>query len=352
MNKVKVGFIGAGRISDLHAIEYRQNPDAELVALCDANPEIAARQAEAWGLPADRVFGNWDDLLALDQLDMVEILLPHHLHCPATLAVIEAGKHVSVQKPMALTLDEADRMIAAAQAKDVVFRVFENFVHYPPVTKAKELIDAGAIGTPLTIRIKSNGGIGKNAWPIPAGTKAWRLDPATCGGGPLVFDDGHHKFALAWFFMGPALEVHAWIEHTPVAGGLLDSPAMISFKFPGQRFGNLEVVHSPGLEVDTVHYPQDDRVEITGTEGVLWITRGHGKIGDQPPVVLYRDGETRGFSVASGWEQSFVHSTRHFVEALRTGQPPSLTGEQGREVLRFALAAQESARNGRSVRLE
>ena len=73
---------------------------------------------------------------------------------------------------------------------------------------------------------------------------------------------------------------------------------------------------------------------------------------DVPPVVLYRDRQTFGFSdMPTGWEESFIHSTRHFIEALSKGESPRLTGEQGREILRFALAVQESARSGASVRL-
>ena len=350
---LKVGMIGAGRISDLHAIEYLANPDAAIVAVCDANREIAARQAEAWGVPDDRVFDHWDDLLAVDEVDLVEILLPHHLHCPATLAAAAAGKHVSVQKPMALSVAEADKMVEAADQAGVILKVFENFLFYPPVMKAKELVDAGAIGEPLTIRIKSNSGIGKNAWPVPAAAQAWRFDQSTCGGGPFVFDDGHHKFALAWHFMGQAEEVHAWIGETMVDDGVLDSPAMVSFRFPGNRLGNLEAVHSPALAIETRQYAQDDQLELTGTAGVLWVTRGHGRIGDRPPVILYRDGETRGFSdMATGWEQSFVGSVRQTIEAMAANAPPVLTGAQGREILRFALAAQESARRGTSVRLD
>jgi len=102
----------------------------------------------------------------------------------------------------------------------------------------------------------------------------------------------------------------------------------------------------------TDHYAQDDRIEITGTKGVIWVTRGHGKMLDVPPVVLYRDRKTYTFSdMPTGWEHSFINSTRYFIEAYFKGEPPSLTGEQGREILRFALAAQESARSGQSVKL-
>ena len=352
MDEVRVGFVGTGRISDLHAIEYLRNPRARIVAVCDANPDIALRQAECWGVPRSRVFASWEGLYRCDEVNLVEILLPHHLHKPAAMAAFAAGKHVSLQKPMALSMADANEINAAAERAGVFFKVFENFVFYPPIAKAKELVDSGAIGEPITIRVKSNSGKGKHAWPVPPAAQAWRLDPATCGGGPLAFDDGHHKFALGWFFMGPMEEVHAWIGRTEASSGVLDSPALISWKFANGRLGNLEVVYSRDLEIDTIHYAQDDRVEITGTRGVIWVNRGHGRLFDQAPVVLYADDEVRCFSgMEAGWEASFVASTRHHIQALLEGRPPVLSGRQGAEILRYALAAQESARTGRPVRI-
>ena len=353
MNELRVGFIGTGRISDLHALEYLANPRARIVAVCDAEPELARQRGLAWGVAEDRIFTNYHDLLALPEVDLVEILLPHHLHYQATLDAALAGKHISLQKPMALSLGQADEMISAAKEAGVIFKVFENFIFYPPVLRARALIEAGEIGDVLTIRIKSNAGVSPNAWAVPASAQLWRFTPDQCGGGPLVFDDGHHKFALAWSFMGLAQEVHAWIGATEVAPGfIVDSPAIVSWKFPGNRYGSLEVVYSPQLELDTNHYAQDDRIEITGTRGVIWITRGHGKMLDVPPVVLYRDRQTFAFSdMPVGWEHSFINSTRHFIDAYFKGEPPRLTGEEGREILGFALAAQESARTGQVVKL-
>lgn len=356
MDKLKAGFIGAGRISDLHAIEYLQNERAELVAVCDIDIEIARSRAAAWGVPEDRVFSSHLDLLGIEDIDLVEILTPHHLHYQHTLDAVAAGKHISLQKAMAINIEQADEMIAAAREADIIFKVFENFIFYPPIVRAKELVDAGEIGEPLTIRIKTNAAYSPNAWPIPAAAQNWRFDPQTCGGGPLVFDDGHHKFSLAWFFMGMAEEVHAWIGNleAPLGGtvGVIDSPAIISWKFPNNRYGSLEVVFSPEMIVDTVHYAQDDRIEITGTKGVIWVTRGHGKMMDVPPVVMYKDQKVTSFSdMAVGWEQSIVNSTRHFIDAYFSGDLPSLTAEEGREILRFTLAAQESARLGKAVRV-
>ena len=354
MDRVRVGFIGTGRISDLHAIEYINNPHAEIVALCDRDPALAEARARAWGAHGAAITTDYHELVSLDTVDLVEVLLPHHLHLEAALAGLAAGKAVSVQKPMCTCVADADRLVDAARQAPGPLRVFENFIFYPPVVKAKSLVDEGAIGQPLTIRIKSNPGRSDTAWEIPAPTQAWRQDIDQIGGGPLVLDDGHHKFALAWHFMGPAEEVHAWISHTTAPDGFVfDAPAMISFRFPGNRYGNLEIVYSPELDVVTDHYAQDDRIEITGTKGVIWINRGHGQLGREVvPLQLFREGVLTDYpDIETGWETSFVYSTRHCIEALRSGSPPRLSGADGRDILRFAFAAEESARTGTAIRL-
>jgi len=349
-----VGFIGAGRISDLHAIEYLRNPRTELAAVCDRDGRIAGEQAARWGVPGSRVFTDYRRMLDCADIDLVEILLPHHLHAPVALDALRAGKHVSLQKPMTLNLREADEVIAAARAAGVQLRVFENVLFYPPVQRAKALIEAGAIGEPLSIRVKCNKGDPRAAWAVPEPARAWRQDASLSGGGPLTFDDGHHKFAAAWHFMGKPEAVHAWIERREIEPGIvLDAPALISWKFAGGRYGSLEVVYSPQLQVTTEHYAQHDPIEITGAKGVIWITRGHARLWDQAPVILYADGQVREFrDMDAGWEASFTEATRHHIDVLLDGGTPMLTGEQGREILQFTLAAQRSAREGRAVRIE
>lgn len=351
---LRIGIVGTGRISDLHALEYMQNPRGQITALCDRDTSLAQDRAQAWNCPDAAIEDDYEALLKRDDVDVVELLLPHHLHLPAALKAIEAGKIISLQKPMCMNMEEADQLVAAAEAYDRPFKVFENFIFHPPVMKAKELMDQGAIGEPLSIRIKSNPGKSQTAWEVPKEADAWRQEMDKAGGGPLVFDDGHHKFALAWYFMGNPEEVHSFIHQTQRPdGGWFDAPSQISFRFPGNKIGNLEIVYSPELEIAGEYYAQDDRVEITGTHGVIWVNCGHGRIGNMPPVVLYRDGQVTEYKdVPAGWEQSFIHSTRHFLDVLHDGGDPILTARQARSVLRFALAAEQSAREGRAVEVK
>jgi predicted dehydrogenase len=123
--KLRVGFVGLGRVFDLNVRGYLGHPEAEISALCDADPEILARRAvEHAGAQATRDFQSF----LRSDLDLIEILTPHPLHEAMTVAGLACGSHVSVQKPMAMTLPECDRMIEAAAASGRRLKVFENFV--------------------------------------------------------------------------------------------------------------------------------------------------------------------------------------------------------------------------------
>ncbi len=352
--KLRVAIVGTGRISDLHAIEYMQNPNAEIVALCDTNIELAKNRAKKWGCSESvLIVDEFDKILKDNYIDVVELLLPHHMHVNAALKAIEAGKIVSLQKPMCLNIHEADILVNAVEQYDKPFKIFENFIFHPPVIKAKKLVDEGAIGRPLSIRIKSNFGIGDEAWNVPKYARTWRRQTEKSGGGPAVFDDGHHKFALAWYFMGEPERVHAFIGNTLDHNNeWMDAQSQISFQFPENRIGNLEIVYSPKLKISGKYYAQDDRVEITGTEGVLWINCGHGHIGNFAPVIVYRDGKIKEYKDMNiGWEQSFILSTRHFIKVLKEGGTPILTAKEGRDILKFSLGAEESARKNKTIEI-
>ncbi len=350
---IKVGIIGIGRISDLHAIEYINNPLTAISLLCDLDVERAREKAKSWGIPDVQITDDMDQFMQNSNIDLVEILLPHDLHFMAASKAMKAGKAVSLQKPMCGTLEEADRLVELTDGYDRQFKIFENFLFYPPVVKARELVDQGAIGRPLSIRIKSNAGYSATEWEVPRGAMEWRQKINRSGGGPLVFDDGHHKFAIAWHFMGNPKSVHSFIGQVRREDGFIfDAQSMISFQFPGNRVGNLEVVYSPQLKIDTIYYAQDDRVEITGEKGVIWINGGHGRLANTPPVICYNhEGFEEFDEIPTGWEHSFILSTRDYIHKLIHGGRPVLTPREAREVLGFAMAAEESSKVGKVIHL-
>jgi len=353
MAKLRVGLIGVGRIADLHRLGYVDNPRAELYAVCDVDEGRVQRRTREWGV--NKAYTDYRRLLADRNVDAVEVITPHHLHAPMTIEALEAGKHVSVQKPMCLDVAEADAMIAAARRSGKLMRVFENFQSYPPIMKAKELLDSGAIGEPLSMRIKCTQGSPGEGWKIPQGTLAWRFDPAQSGGGRVIFDYGYHLFSIAIHLLGPVEKVFAWITDRPVQHGwVLDSPAVVIWKYrDAEKYGSYEAVTSDNILVQTKYWPEDEWIEVTGSAGFLWVNRCTSMLLDRPPLVMYRDGVTTEFSnLDSDWATSFVNGTRDFIDAIVEGRPVPLTGEQGKAVLQFCRAAQLSAREAREVRPE
>jgi predicted dehydrogenase len=384
MEKIRVGLIGVGGISSLHARGYTDNPTAELYAVCDINAELLQRRAREWG--AQQAYTDYRQLLADPKVDAVEVITPHHLHVGIGVAALEAGKHVSMQKPMAMNVTECDALIAAARRSGKVFRVLENFRYYPPLVRAKELLDSGAIGEPLSIRIKIvQGSMGKG-WKVPYSRWAWRYDEAQSGGGRIMFDYGSHFFAIAMWFLGEMEKVYSWITYRPIrselanrgvslirgvdhvvgaAGGpteevaapdewLIDSPAVAIWKYKNaEKYGTFEVVTSYDIQVRSKYTPEDEWVELTGSRGFIWINRCTSNLLDRPPVVMYRDGVTTEFSdMETDWGASFVAGLHDFTDGIIRGRQPALTGEEGKVVLQICRAAQLSAKEGREVRPE
>lgn len=350
MSPVRAAIVGCGRIADLHILGYRDRPDARVVAVCDTRRELAASRAKAWGVP--KVYTDYAALLADPEIDLVELLVPHHLHAPLTVDACAARKHVSVQKPMALTTAEADAMIGAARAAGVVLRVYENFVFYPPHVRAKHMIDAGEIGEPQMIRMHVSTGKSATAWKVPLSAWLWRFQRRKAGGGPLVFDHGYHLFSLAHYLMGEVKRVYAWIDKSRAYPGVaVDAPATIMFQFTEpRRYGMLDFAYTPNMVMDSIYYSDDDRVEVIGDRGIILVNRCTAKTLDLPPLMLFKDGKTTAVPVERyEWHDSFIDCTRHLFGVLEKGGQPRLDGLAGRKVLAFALAAQMSARDGQEV---
>lgn len=376
-DKLRFVIVGCGRIATLHTWGYRDNPDAEIYGVCDKNQKRAKEFAREYGV--QKVYKNYEEVLNDPDVDAVELLVPHHLHCEMAIAACEAKKHVSVQKPMAMNLVECDAMIAAARKNGVKLKVFENFVFYPPYQLAKKMLDAGEIGEPVSIRYKMNTGglcsvntpavggrktvtdadgneLKETGWKVDPASWLWRLNDTLSGGGPLVFDDGYHKFSIIMHMLGEVEKVSAWIDRTPVMPGIFqDCPATIMWKHKGGRkYGVMDIVDSPEMYIQSKYYTCDERMEITGSRGIIWITRcTAAMMPEVAPVVMYRDGKVTEYrDMPTDWGDSFKNSTLDFIDAIRNDREPVLSGEQGREVLKFALAAIDSSEKHHEINLD
>jgi predicted dehydrogenase len=351
MKPVGVAIVGCGRISDLHSLGYQGRDDARIVAVCDTNQARARAKGKAWGVA--KVYRDYQQVLGDPDIDLVELLTPHHLHCEMSVAACRAGKHVSVQKPMAISTAEANKMINSARQAGVQLRIYENFVFYEPAVQARRMIRAGEIGEPRMIRIHVSTGTADTSWKVPLSAWLWRFNEKQSGGGPLVFDHGYHLFSIAYELLGPVERVYAWIDKTPVAPGInVDAPASIMFQYKAARcYGVMDFEHTPKMRIDSQYYADDDRIEIIGEKGIIQINRYTARTLDLPELLLFKDGKTTPIPVEGvEWHDSFIAATRQMIDVIRNGVAPKLDGPTGKAVLQFALAALASAHTGKEVR--
>jgi len=351
MKPIGVAIVGCGRISGLHQLGYQGRTDAGIVACCDLNRELAENQAREWGV--EKIYTEYGQVLSDPAVDLIELLVPHHLHAGMTVEACRAGKHVSVQKPMATHVSEADRMIEAAKKAGVMLRIYETFVFYPPAVKAKQMLLAGDIGEPQMLRMHVSTGSTECGWEVPMDAWIWRFNEEQCGGGPLIFDHGYHLFSLAHYLMGSAERVYAWIDKSEVLPGVnLDAPATIMFQFKApRRYGIFDVEHTPNTQIPSDYYVDDDRIEIIGDKGQIFINRYTARTVDLPELMVYKDGKTTPVPVDRvDWSHGFIDCTRHMIDVLQKGGDPVLDGPTGKAVLQFTLAALESAKTGKEVR--
>ena len=339
----RIAIVGTGNIAALNVVGYLEDERCRVVAVCDTNGSRAAEAAEAWRVPS--VYTDLDALLADPGIDAVEILTPTYLHHDHVLAALAAGKHVSCQKPLANSVDEAVAMDRAAAEAGLILRVSECFRHYPPLELVKKLIAEGAIGRPNHFRMSTV--VGQTDSAFQAGLEAdgytWRFNSTSPGG--HLFDDMIHKYAVAlWLFDQDIVSVQAAVRRRD----LFFEPCSVIFEYedPG-LLGTMDVAYSPGMWMRSGYYGADEFFEIHGDEGFLWVTRCTGQLLDLPAVVHYdgardRQTTTSFTAVDADWASGFRRSSRHFVDALVNGTPAQMSATEATKALQLCFAVYQA----------
>jgi len=351
MEKVRLGIVGCGSIFPLNAHGYIRDERCEVVALCDPLPERAERKAREFGIEP-RIYTDYDEMLADPEVDAIEILTPTQLHAGQIVAGLESGKHVSCQKPLATSMEEADRIVDAAARADTLFRVTENFLYYPPIVKAKELIDGGAIGEPNLVRIRTMLGTESDRgteWLREPGALTWRRDAKGLPGG-RAFDHGVHSYATAIWWVGEPAQVFGIVHATDDFH--LEAPVAVTWQLKGRPcIAIFDYALTDQMIIKSKYYAMDEFFEIYGPKGSIWVTRCTGEVLDLPPVMLHTSDGTEGIDVPHDWMEGFDGAAKDFIDGILEGRQPMMDAESARTTLRAALAVYESSRAGAPIAL-
>ena len=342
--RVKVGIIGSQFEADIHAESFKLMPDeAEVVAVASPTPGNAERFARRHALP--RFFTDYRQMLAEPDIEMVTIAAPNHLHCVMTLDAARAGKHVVCEKPLCMTLEEADEMLAVCREQGVLLMYAEELYFTPKYVKAKRMANEGAFGKIFMVK-QSEKHFGPHA--------PWFWDVERSGGG-VFMDMGCHGIAFCWWFLGrPEIKSVTCHMGTYVHGdktkGEDDLICIIDFANGAKGVVEDSWARRGGME---------DRIEVHGEGGLTYADLHMGNA--LPTYSEYGYGyavekapSTKGWSwpvFEELWNYGFPQEMHHFARCVRGKESPQATGEDGRLVQEVLLAGYQSAGLGAKVAL-
>lgn len=344
--KIRFAIVGCGVISPTHARSITELPNAKLAAVCDIVEEKALALADQFLPDRERknVYTDYRKMLERDDIDVVCVLTPSGLHAPIGIDAAKANKHVLVEKPMDISLEQADLLIETCRAASVKLGVISQHRFDAPIMALKKAVDAGQLG-------QLNFGGSHTKWYRSQeyyDSGDWRGTWALDGGGALI-NQSIHYVDLLTHIMGPIEELSAYCAtraHTRIE---VEDIAVAAVKF---RSGALGLI-----EGNTAAYPGFcARLDIYGTEGSVVIENDRVKDWKMRSGDEYQsdDGPTSfigGTSSHDIWHHSHRRQIKNMIDAIFNDHEPLVNGQEGRRSLQTVLGVYESARTGRPVRL-
>ena len=338
MERINLGIISyAHPHAPKYAAAIAAHPAADLIGIAGlgANPDLAAEEAERYGVP---YYADYRELLARDDLTGVYVATGPRRHLEVVREAAARGKHVLCDKPIALTLEEADDIIQVTRESGVKLMVPFNPRFQLPVMKVKEALESGQAGELVSVfAIK----YGKLPTKIPGPADyGWLVDPEQAGGGGFLDIGIHAVDALRWLAGSEARRVYAHIGTAIYEGLALDDIGVMTVEFDNGVVGAL----SAGW-ANPDGYPTwlDVRFEILTTKAAFLI---------DSPYHDYWCYDSARAERQYWWRRDVDGLVDEFARAILEGREPTITGEDARAALAIALAAYESAQTGRVVSLE
>lgn len=372
MRTVKVGLVGSQFISTIHAEALKRVAGAELHAVISPTGTHAKDFAAKHGVK--HAFTDLDKFLASD-IDLVVLGCPNHMHCEITEKAAKAGKHVVCEKPLATSLAEADRMIAACKKAKVKLMYAEELCFTPKYVRLKKLVDEGALGKIYMV---------KQCEKHDGPHSAWFWDVNRSGGG-VTLDMGCHAFEFFRWMLGTPIagrgnakvQDHQTQSHEDALNVIaVKKPKVVSVYADMDTFVHQEKTKGEDHAIILTRFEttdgeavgvaeeswakkggMDDTAEVYGSNGVAYadLLQGNSILAYSETGYSYaveKAGITRGWSFCTFeelWNYGFPQEFAHFVDCVANDKTPIETGEDGRAVLEIILAAYESAGTGKKI---
>jgi D-apiose dehydrogenase len=328
---IGIGLLGCGRISENHLVGYRDPEDlgrlGDVIALCDSNEEALRRQATRHEVPVR--YTRLDNLIADRDVQVVAVLTPPDIRCEVVLPLLEAGKHVLVEKPFAHTYEEARRMVDAAARHNRVLAVNQNYRWRADTLKLKELIDDGAIGT--VVGLHQLHAMWRDEGP------GWRRTTDYLAMAVMAV---HWLDRFRWLAGDEAASVYTAARSTGLLQSKGEDWAAMTVKFRGGAIG-----HCTEDWCSATRHKADTFV-VDGTTGSL--------VAERSAVTRYgrETGDEQRHEVGGEFPATFAHSMRLVLEAVASGTEPSISGRDNLKTIALLDGCYRSAATGEAVHLD
>jgi len=334
----KVCLIGAGRAGMIHARSFRHNvPGFTIAAVVDPVEEAAVAACKE--LDIRQYYLDYTQALENPEIDGVIVVSPTKFHCEIVVAAAKRGKHILCEKPMAMNGEECDKMIAAARENKVILQVGFMRRYDAGFVAAKEAVDSGAIGRVVLVKSLTRG---------PSTPRPWMYDIKKSNG-PLAEVNSHDIDTLHWFTGSEFQHVYAIAGNYRCQDAREEFPdfydnVVLTGHFKNGMQGCIDGAQGVG-------YGYDARVEILGTDGVIYL----GSTDQNSMICTNRNGNKIQPFVKS-WTnlfmEAYLNEDRHFAQCILEGNTPRVTGEDGRNAVRVVEAGNRSIAEKRIVYLD
>ena len=337
---IRVGIIGCGKIAQVrHIPEYAANPHTEVYGFYDINLARAEGLAEKYN---GKAYASYEELLADPAIEAVSVCAANHVHAEITVAALKAGKHVLCEKPMAVTLEECEAMVAAARESGKYLMIGQNQRLAKAHAKAKELIEQGAIGKVLTFRTIFGHG-GPETWSIDPGSNVWFFDKTKAAMGAMA-DLGIHKTDMIQYVLGSKIvktqAVLSTLDKKDATGNLIgvDDNAICIYQMENGIIGTMTASW-------TYYAAEDNTTVIYGTKGEL-------RLYDDPKYSVQQinaDGTRIDYQIdqiQTNDNQTASGIIDLFVDCLVEKKEPEISGENVLHAMKAVFASIESSAKG------
>lgn len=356
MGPFGTALIGLGKVAETHAAALASLPASRFVAVCDPVLERCQAFAARYGVKA---YQHVADLLDDDEVQVVNICTPHPTHAETAIRAAESGRHVLVEKPMAVRLADCDAMIKAAAANRVKLGVVSQRRFYEPVVRVRQAISEGRIGEPALGTLTVLGWRGKDYYQLDPWRGTWSGE----GGGVLVTQVTHHLDLFQWL-MGPVVELFGYwanvnhpsieVEDTAIAvlrfaNGALGSIVASNSQKPG-LFGRIHVHGTTGASVGVQvesgsAFISGVTTEVAPPLNDIWTIPGEEHL---LPTWQREDAARAGtIDIMQNYHRRQIED---FLAAIAENRAPAVSGEEGRKSVELFTAIYRSQRDGGPVR--